>query len=153
MGIQIAGMMSSDKKTETCNPSENVQVGMADLNGESDFQTAIIETAEIFGCTPDKLNIFLFPRTKNGDKIIADAHMKARAAMKRICPELKIGLTLSLYDIQAIDGGEKKAAELWKQDFGHYLPVIGGDDFIGIQNYTRKHRWGTNIIPRDLLMW
>ena len=66
------------------------------------------------------------------------AHEAARDAMKEECPHLKIGLTLSLFDLQPQAGGEAQAEKAWDEDFAHYLPYIQKDDFIGVQNYTRK---------------
>ena len=54
------------------------------------------------------------------------------------CPHLKVGLTLSLFDLQPQAGGEEEAKKLWEEDFAHYLPHLQKDDFIGVQNYTRK---------------
>lgn len=138
MGVQIAHMMQGAGRADGSTENENVQVGFADMDGGFDFQAAMLETAEVFGCDPTKLNIFLFPRSPEGDGVIVDAHRKASEAMKRVCPALKIGLTLSLFDIQTIPGGEENAVKAWEEDFGHYLPMIKNDDFIGVQNYTRK---------------
>ena len=38
----------------------------------------------------------------------------AREAIKAICPEVKVGLTLSLHDLQAQPGGEAFAAAAWE---------------------------------------
>lgn len=51
---------------------------------------------------------------------------------------MKVGLTLSLHDIQALPGGEESAAKEWVKEFTHYLPAIAEDDFLGVQNYTRS---------------
>lgn len=58
-------------------------------------------------------------------------------AIKAICPELKVGLTLSLHDLQPEPGCEALAAKEWDEEFTHYLPYIQNDDFLGVQNYTR----------------
>lgn len=146
MGVQIAHMMQGGDGNSD-ESAESVQVGFSDLGENFDFQAAMMETAEVFGCDPTKLNIFLFPRSAEGDKIIIDAHRKARNAMKAVYPELKIGITLSLFDIQTAFGGERKAADAWEEDFGHYLPAIMNDDFIGVQNYTRKIIGGSGAMP------
>ncbi len=65
-------------------------------------------------------------------------HEAARDSMKAVCPHLKVGVTLSLSDIQTEPGGESMAKEEWELDFKHYLPSLQKDDFIGVQNYTRK---------------
>ena len=66
------------------------------------------------------------------------AHLAARDAMKKICPNLMIGLSLSLHDIQPVDGGDVVAEKEWADEFTHYLPYILEDDFFGLQNYTRS---------------
>lgn len=147
MGIQIAHMMQENAETPDCVSEEKVQVGLSDQGDGFDFMAAMMEAARKFGCEPGQLNIFLFPRTPQGDAIIINAHKKARDAMKAVKPELKIGLSLSLFDLQTADGGEEKAAEIWEQDFGHYLPAIENDDFIGVQNYTRKIMGPSGALP------
>jgi Beta-glucosidase/6-phospho-beta-glucosidase/beta-galactosidase len=81
---------------------------------------------------------FLSGRTPEGDLVIAHAHEKARDAMKAIRPELQIGITLSLHDFQPQPGGEEIAHAEQDEEFLHYLPFLQKDDFIGVQNYSRK---------------
>lgn len=85
----------------------------------------------------DEVATFLSGCTDEQDRIICKAHAAAREAMKSVKPDLKVGLTLSVHDIQAVEGGEEKAAGLWEEEFVHYLPYIREDDFFGLQNYTR----------------
>ena len=94
------------------------------------------ENLAVFGV--EKLEYFTSMRTPEGDRIIMRAHTQARNAIKELYPEIKVGLTLSLYDIQACEGGEAFAAKQWDEDFSHYLPYISEDDFLGVQNYTRS---------------
>ena len=77
------------------------------------------------------------PRTPEGDLLVLRAHAAARDAIKAICPQVKVGLTLSLHDLQAQPGGEAFAEAAWQEEFTHYLPYIKEDDFLGVQNYTR----------------
>lgn len=88
--------------------------------------------------SPGDVHDFLSMRTVEGDQMTMRAHMAAREAMKAVCPHLQVGLTLSLYDLQVQPGGEETARKEWDDDFAHYLPYIRNDDFIGVQNYTRK---------------
>ena len=150
MGIQMARMMPSGDVDKGNESNEVVQVGTGapDAGDGVDMAAfmmqAMTEMALAFGGMP---NIFLFPRTPDGDKVIMNAHIKARKAMKKIKPELKVGLTLSLFDIQTQPGGEQLAAQLWDEDFAHYLPAIAGDDFLGVQNYTRKIVGKNGVMP------
>ncbi len=102
-------------------------------------QLLMTETAKAFGLVKEnRANIFLSPRTEEGDRLIMRAHEAARDAMKAVCPHLMVGITLSLLDIQAETDNKVEAIAEWEKDFKHYLPFLQKDDFIGIQNYTRK---------------
>lgn len=48
-----------------------------------------------------------------------------------------MGITLALQDVQARPGGEREAERIWAGQFGEFLPALDGDDFIGVQNYSR----------------
>lgn len=134
MGLQIAAVAQDMMRKMGINP----QIGM-NFEMPKEIQERRAAEAAVFGLEPNQsVNTFLSLRTIDGDRLIMRAHEAARDAMKEECPHLQIGLTLSLFDIQAQDGGEVKAEELWDADFKHYLPYIQKDDFIGVQNYTRK---------------
>lgn len=92
---------------------------------------------------------FLSLRTCQGDLLTVKAHEAARKAMKALCPGLKIGMTLSLFDIQAQEGGENLAAEKWQEHFGHYKDTLMDDDFIGIQNYTRERYGASGVLGNE----
>jgi beta-glucosidase len=141
MGIQIGRIMKEymskmSKPIKTEDPG--VQVGINLDKQLSQKEVYNKEVEEIFGVKADNLQTFLGPRTDAGDAMIIQCHEKARDAIKSIYPNIKVGLTLSLYDYQALPGGEKFVDALWEEDFLHYLPHLEKDDFIGIQNYTRK---------------
>ncbi|SDF64782.1 glycoside hydrolase family 1 protein [Marvinbryantia formatexigens] len=123
----------------------SVQVG---LNMESLLkrQKAVEEeNIQVFGTANPQ--IFVSSRTPEGDLLVMRAHEAARDAMKAIRPDLKIGLTLSLHDIQAQPGGEKAAEKEWEEEFRHYLPFIRNDDFLGVQNYTRTLMGADGSLP------
>ncbi|MCM1050129.1 MAG: family 1 glycosylhydrolase [Clostridiales bacterium] len=137
MGFQlqkvIRDMMNAGKKK-----AGGVQVGQ---NTGLDFKTIVLgmfEQGKAFQCSPFAVNTFLKPRKQKQEKIVMDAHRAAVRKIKTVRPEIKAGLTLSLFDYQAADGGEEVAAGLWQEDFEWYLPYFVNDDFLGIQNYSRK---------------
>ena len=138
MGIQIAAiskrMMMIMQKNQSA--EGKVQVG---INLENPMMARMkkqaAENMQVFG-TPQP-QVFVAPRTPEGDLLVMRAHRAAKAAMKAVKPELKVGITLSLHDIQAQPGGEKEAEREWDEEFVHYLPYIRDDDFFGLQNYTR----------------
>ena len=75
------------------------------------------------------------------------AHQAAKAAMKAVKPDLKIGITMSLHDIQPQPGGAEEAAREWNDEFLHYVPYIKDDDFFGVQNYTRTLMGSDGSLP------
>jgi beta-glucosidase len=96
---------------------------------------AAMENAQVFG-TPQP-QVFVGARTPKGDALVFRAHQAAKEAIKALYPDIKVGITLSLHDLQAQPGGERFAEEAWNEEFTHYLPYIADDDFLGVQNYTR----------------
>ena len=136
MGFQLqkvaADMMKASKK------EGNVQVGTNTKLDMKAILLGMIEQGKVFRCSPFAVNNYLKPRSQEKERLIMEAHRAAVKVMKEISPATKVGLTLSLFDYQAVNGGEKAAEQLWHEDFGWYLPYIEGDDFLGVQNYSRK---------------
>jgi beta-glucosidase len=148
MGLQIAkiaarhmAVMGGIQGSGGTQGSNNLQVGLnneAASSGMEAIMSRMKAVGEAFGMDPRNIQDFLKPRTPEGDRLIMAAHEKGRDAMKALCPHLKIGITLSLHDNQALPGGEKRAEAEWNDELLHYLPYLSKDDFIGVQNYTRS---------------
>ena len=157
MGLQLAAiakrymkqMLLPKKKKHTDGNDGKAQVGINLKQMLANQKIAAKENAEVFGC--EKLHAFVSQRTPEGDLLIMRAHTAARDAMKAVCPHLKIGLTLSLHDMQPQWGGKNHAAKEWYAEFGHYLPYIREDDFLGVQNYSRSRfgLFGQLDAPKD----
>lgn len=140
MGLQLASIgkryeLMAKQASEAVKAEGTVQVGMNFAKIIENMKYAGQENMEVFG-TP-KPQVFVTSRTEEGDLLIMRAHQAAKEAIKAFNPDIKVGLTLSLHDLQAEEGGESFAAEEWVKEFEHYLPYIKDDDFIGVQNYTR----------------
>lgn len=142
MGVQIARIMKEYqakmvKAAEAKSANADVQVGI-NVDTKSAMEKYYRAAGEAFGIDPRKLHTFHDPRTENGDLIIMKCHEKAREVIREVNPNIKVGLSMSLYDYQSLPGGEEYIKALWEEDFLHYLPYIKEDDFFGVQNYTRK---------------
>ena len=145
MGLQLAAIekrfrlmaeQAAKKAASGAKAAEGtVQVGMNFEKMMENMKFAAMENARAFG-TPQP-QIFVSSRTAHGDELVMRAHQAAKEAVKAVCPQVKVGLTLSLHDLQALPGGEPFAAAAWEEEFAHYLPYIRDDDFLGVQNYTR----------------
>lgn len=157
MGLQLAAITKRYMK-ELLLPKRKkdsdgkAQVGINLKQMIANQKIAAAENREVFGT--EKLHTFVSQRTPEGDLLIMRAHVAAREAIKAICPHLKIGLSLSLHDMQPQKGGKRHAAREWQAEFGHYLPCIQDDDFIGVQNYSRSRFgfFGQLDAPKDAEM-
>ncbi len=153
MGLQLAAiekrfrlMAAQAQKAPSAKSAEGtVQVGMNFEKMMENMKFAAMENAQAFG-TPQP-RVFVSSRTAEGDILVMRAHQAAKAAIKAICPHIRVGLTLSLHDLQALPGGEAFADAAWEEEFLHYLPYIQGDDFLGVQNHTRTQYGPQGQLP------
>ena len=149
MGLQLAAiskrfmLMAEQAKKAAASGAKKaegtVQVGMNFEKMMENAKFAAMENAQVFG-TPQP-QVFVSSRTPEGDALVFRAHQAAKEAIKALYPNIKVGVTLSLHDLQALPGGESFAEAAWDEEFRHYLPFIQNDDFLGVQNYTRT-RYG-----------
>ena len=155
MGLQLAAiskrfmLMAEQAKKAAASGAKKaegtVQVGMNFEKMMENAKFAAMENAQIFG-TPQP-QIFVSSRTPEGDALVFRAHQAAREAIKELFPDIKVGITLSMHDLQALPGGESYAEDAWNEEFRHYLPFIQNDDFLGVQNYTRTQYGPQGQLP------
>jgi beta-glucosidase len=74
-------------------------------------------------------------------EIFIEAHRRAVEAIRGVHPGLPVGLALAMADWQALAGGEQHLAETRRLREDIFLKATGGDDFVGVNAYTR-HRIG-----------
>lgn len=66
-----------------------------------------------------------------------DAHRRAFEAVKAARPGARVGITLSIAEEAAEPGGEATRDTRLKRHYGDFLGGLEGDDFLGVQTYTR----------------
>lgn len=144
MRLQMAFLIKDitermSKQSEIQNQEGSVQVGVNLSQNQSQMMMSMMETAKAFNIDdPRKVANFVSQASEEGDLLVMKAHNAARNAIKAVDSSIQVGLTLSLHDIQCVDGGEENAKKAWDDEFTHYLPYIEKDDFLGVQCYTRK---------------
>ena len=156
MGIQVAAiaerykrqMMAQMQAAQSGGNSADgsVQVGINLQKMMEGQKAAAAENLEVFGV--EKVENFTSMRTREGDLLILKAHELAKKEIKALYPDIKVGLTLSLHDIQPQEDGMERAKKEWDEEFMHYLPYIKDDDFLGVQNYTRSLIGADGFQPR-----
>lgn len=140
MGIQVAAIAERYKaqmmaKMKSGNVEGQAQVGMNFNTMMENMKKKAEENVSVFGLPNPQT--FVSARTSEGDMLVMKAHMAAKEEIKKINPKIKVGITLSLHDIQVLPGGEENAKKEWNDEFTHYIPYIKNDDFLGLQNYSR----------------
>ena len=156
MGIQVAAIaeryarqmkeqMKNRKKGGVKNLEGTAQVGMNFNSMLKNMFFQRFENKKVFRTSSPQT--FVSSRTAEGDMLVMRAHQAAKVAMKAVKPNLLIGLSLSLHDIQVEGDGAANAMKEWSDEFTHYIPYIKDDDFFGLQNYTRSLIGANGICP------
>jgi beta-glucosidase len=74
------------------------------------------------------------------------AHQGAVAAIRRAAPGVKVGLALSMNEWGVLPESEPLMLEIRRSMEDVFLEATRGDDFIGVQNYTRLHVGPAGIV-------
>lgn len=140
MGLQIKDIAERYKKRLLNNKSNvkdgQVQVGLDLSKMLKGFIKRKFENFKVFKTLNP--HTFVSMRSNDSDKIVIDCHLEAKKIIKENNPNIKVGITLSLHDIQYVEGGYDNAVKCWNNEFLHYAEYLKDDDFIGVQNYTRS---------------
>lgn len=84
-------------------------------------------------------------RRANG--VLVDAHRRAVDAVRAEAPDVPVGITLAIEDLQATDGGETKRDQIRHRMQDEFLEATDGDDFVGVQTYTRRFVGPDGFLP------
>ena len=68
---------------------------------------------------------------------VLEAHRLARQAIKRVRPDLPVGMTLAIPDDQAV-GPDSRLEEKRAAVYAPFFAVARKDDFLGVQTYSRS---------------
>ncbi|MBI4944378.1 MAG: glycoside hydrolase family 1 protein [Actinobacteria bacterium] len=95
------------------------------------------DAAAALGIPAARVAPFQFTISGTGFATRVAAHRAGTAAIKAVRPDLPVGWTLALTDVQSVPGGEDRAASVAREVNDVYLEAARGDDFVGVQNYGR----------------
>ncbi|MBV8985021.1 MAG: glycoside hydrolase family 1 protein [Acidimicrobiia bacterium] len=76
-------------------------------------------------------------RRQQANHVFIEGHRRAVDAIRAAAPGVPVGLTLSMTDYQALEGGEAQLEHLREPMEDVFLHATEGDDFLGVQVYTR----------------
>lgn len=127
------------------------RMGMGDDGGEREEfnHMATAEAAEFFGVSIEHFKPFMLSTEDQDREVILNAHRQATFACKMERPDVPVGITLALSDLQADEGGETVRDEYRHEMQDIYLDAArqNGDDFIGVQTYTRSRFGSQGMLP------
>jgi beta-glucosidase len=104
--------------------------------------------AKALGIAPNEFAPFLFAASTRSRDTIMEAHRCAVDAIKS-AGNFPVGITLALQDIQAERGGEAQADRLRYDLNTFFLEAVRGNDFVGVQTYTRQRVGPNGPLPPE----
>lgn len=110
---------------------------------------AWLAAAQALGVPPMQLAPLQYVDPERAFDVIVAAHRQATTAIKSVASGIPVGMTLALQDIQAAPGGETLANEKRHQINGVYLEALRGDDFVGVQTYSRTRFGPIGLMPPE----
>jgi beta-glucosidase len=90
---------------------------------------------------------YLFDDPARSKPIVRDCHRAARAAIKAVRPDLPVGLTVAMSDIQDAPGAPGAGIAERAKPYDVWLELARDDDFIGVQNYSRERFNAAGSVP------
>ena len=79
--------------------------------------------------------------------VFVRAHRQATDAIKAVRPDLDVGLTLAMQAPHPVEGGEERARRILRNLEDVYLEAVAGDDFLGVQAYSRWRIGPDGVLP------
>ncbi len=88
-------------------------------------------------CGSDRFRSFVFGDLDRMQEHLLQAHRTSAEALRAGPGDAPVGVTLAISEDQSIPGGEPHEAAKHADAFAPWLELARGDDFVGVQTYTR----------------
>lgn len=105
--------------------------------------------SQALGINPDQLAPYNHVASSRSRDVMLAAHRQGYEAIKAGPGDFPVGLTLALQDVQAGPGGEARAAQVQHEINDVYLEALRGDDFVGVQTYSRVRIGPDGTLPPE----
>lgn len=109
-----------------------------------------LEAAKRLNCAPENLAPFTHADPEKSPAVFIKTHRKAYEAIKSVKNDIMLGLTLAIQDFQALPGGEAYTANENQIVNGQFLDTLRGDDFVGVQTYSRNRYDANGMVQPDV---
>jgi beta-glucosidase len=108
-----------------------------------------LAAAEMLNVSPKRLSPFMYATSPKAIKVILRAHHLAVDAIKSASGNFPVGITLALQDIQFGEDAEKMGGRMREEINDVYLESLQGDDFVGVQSYSRTRVGPEGVLPSE----
>ncbi len=108
-----------------------------------------IAAANALGVNPAELSPFLYAVSDKAVETIMNAHHHAVDAIRSGPGNFPVGITLALQDIQAVGEDDTFAKQMSREINDVYLEELQGDDFVGVQSYSRTRCDAQKFLPAE----
>jgi beta-glucosidase len=103
--------------------------------------------ARAMGVEAREFSSFPFCVRSHSREVLLDAHRLATQALRAGRGKFPVGMTLAMREMVAAPGGEEACARARREAEDIYLDVARGDDFLGVQCYTRERFGEHGVLP------
>ena len=97
----------------------------------------------------DQFAPFQYAVSRKAVDTILTSHRKGMETIKSGPGNFPVGITLALLDIQTVKGGETAAAEMRHEITDVFLEQLQGDNFVGVQTYSRTRFGAEGLLPEE----
>jgi len=101
------------------------------------------------GADPDRFAPFLMCHQMKARDTMLLAHRLSAAALKSSPHMFPVGITLALADFQPEPGCEQRVAAIRAECQDIFFEAARGDDFVGVQTYTRQRIGEKGVLPPE----
>ena len=116
------------------------------VRGGARREKALTEAARLCGGEPGRFAPYLSGDGHAATPNLIAAHRKSYEVLKPLV-QGRVGITLSLNEFQAEAGGEGLRDMADHAINGRFLEGLRGDDFVGVQTYTRVRFGANGVLP------
>jgi beta-glucosidase len=95
------------------------------------------EAAQALNAPRDRVGLFQYVARREAREVILAAHRRGYEVIKAGRGDFPLGMTIALHDIQEGEGGAERTVEYRRKLADDFLEPLRGDDFVGVQNYSR----------------
>jgi beta-glucosidase len=106
-----------------------------------------IAAARAVAVEAEEFSSFPFCVRSHSREVLLDAHRLATQALRAGRGKFPVGMTLAMREMVAAPGGEETCARARREAEDIYLEAARGDDFLGVQCYTRERFGEDGVLP------